>query len=388
MKCQPDRSVGPAGGILRAAPRRGRISPPPDRPGRTGRRSTKDRQERREHHVAVGRFDELGHEEDRGADDRRHQLTAGRGDRLDPARHRCREAGAFHQRDGDDAGADDVGDRAAGDRAEQHRAEHRDLAGAAAKAADRGGREVGEERAAAGDREQLAEQDEDQDHLHGDPQRGAEDRVGVDAEVDHQAAEVDRPARDLGRQQVADHGEPHEAHRHQRKRGSGGAAHALDREHDERGREHDALGRPLDQGDDQDRIAEREIGPGREADQRQQGIERPKAAVAHAAPVVVQEQQAKRETETRGHVLLGVQRQAEPARRAQQPEQRDDHERGRERRLDPGGELVQARHRATPAVERGRGSPITLPSHGSNAWNLEGPASSNLERPAPEDSAM
>ena len=58
------------------------------------------RNDRGDHHLGVGNFQELGHQEGGGAHHRRHELAAGRGIGFDGAGIDRRIARALHQRDG------------------------------------------------------------------------------------------------------------------------------------------------------------------------------------------------------------------------------------------------------------------------------------------------
>ena len=110
--------------LRRAARRPGRGASPRSAPRRTPRRSrAAPGSSAQIVDLHVGHGEELGHHEGRGAHDRRHDLPAGRRDRLDRGGERRPEAGALHQRDRDRPVDHHVGDRAARDRAEQARAD-------------------------------------------------------------------------------------------------------------------------------------------------------------------------------------------------------------------------------------------------------------------------
>ena len=128
-----------------------------------------------------------------------------------------RIARALHHRDRDRAVHDDVGDGAARDHAVEARGDDGHLGRAAAVAAHRRHREVGEELVAADRGERLAEEDVRDHDRRRDRERHAEDPVRVEIEVDGDAL----PARTLGvehagqepgelRVEDAPHGDPHE----------------------------------------------------------------------------------------------------------------------------------------------------------------------------------
>ncbi len=132
---------------------------------------------------AVGHLQKLRHDEGGGAHHRRHQLSAGRADRLNRGRLVARESRPNHCRDGDNADGEHVRYRAARNHAEQGGAHYRDLRRAAAEAAHGRHRDVREEIGAAGAGQHLAEDGERDHHEDGDLQDGADHAVDVEAKV-------------------------------------------------------------------------------------------------------------------------------------------------------------------------------------------------------------
>ena len=111
-----------------------------------GREIEQRRDDRRLDHLDIGDVERLGHDEGDGAHDRRHDLAAHAGGRLDRAREGRPIAEALHERDGELAGRDDVGDARAVDRAHERRGDDRHLGRPAAMMPDRAERDVGEQR--------------------------------------------------------------------------------------------------------------------------------------------------------------------------------------------------------------------------------------------------
>ena len=190
----------------------------------------------------VGRFQELDHQEGRRAHDRRRDLAAGAGRRLDAGGEVRPVAQPLHHRDGERAHGHGVGDRGAGDHAEQGGAEDRDLGRAAGEAARyRHGHR--QEQAAKAD----AHGDHAEQHEVEDIGRHHADRHAVDA----LAGEIEmvgelRPGR-AGMDQHAGHprageGVDDEAQRDQHQRPAHGAPRRLD--HDQgQDRAHDDVDR-------------------------------------------------------------------------------------------------------------------------------------------------
>ena len=183
----------------------------------------------------------LGDQKRGGAHDRRHDLAAVGRHGLDGGGQVRRIAGALHHGDGDRAVDDDVGHRAARDHAVEAGGHDRHLGRPAAVAAHRHQRHVGQELVAADGVERLAEEDVGDDDGGGDRQRQPENAVGVEVEIDDDAA----PARALGvehagqqpgevRVEQARQADPHQ-------RPAGQPAHALQHEQDDGAAEQDLV---------------------------------------------------------------------------------------------------------------------------------------------------
>ena len=115
--------------------------------------------------LGVGRAQELGHHESRGAHHRRRQDRARRGAGLDGPGVGGAEAGPLHGGNRHGARGEDIADDAAGHHAEQARGEDADLGGAAAERTAQREREVDEELAGAGHHEGRAEHQEPDDDI-------------------------------------------------------------------------------------------------------------------------------------------------------------------------------------------------------------------------------
>ena len=145
------------------------------------------RQDRAHDDVGVGHAHVLRHQEGRSAHDGGHDLAAGGGGGLNRARELRSIAGLLHHRDGDGAGGDGVAHGGAGHHAAQRRGHDRDLRRAAREAAAEAVRQADEEVGDAGALQERAEDDEHDDVLGADVDRGGEHAaVAVEQLVDHQ----------------------------------------------------------------------------------------------------------------------------------------------------------------------------------------------------------
>ena len=199
------------------------------------------RNDRGLHDVGIGHADGFRHDERDGAHDRRHDLAAHRGGRLDAARE-CRPiAETLHQRNGELAGRDDIGDARPGNRSHQRRGEHRDLGGAALSAAEGAHGDVGEQPDHAGPLQERAEQDEQEDVGGGDGGGDGVDALGAEGHVldhllDRIAAMVEGRGQILAEQAIGEE-EPGD----DRQRRSHGAPDQ-DEQHHQRGDADDEIG--------------------------------------------------------------------------------------------------------------------------------------------------
>ena len=141
------------------------------------------RHDRRKDDRLIGDGEILDHQERGRAHDRRRDLAAGRGRRLDGAGKVARIADADHRRNRERADRHGVGDRRARNHAEQARAEDRDLGGAAGEAAGQRGRKIDEEAAEPDARRQNAEQHVVEDVGRHDAKRDAENALAGEIEV-------------------------------------------------------------------------------------------------------------------------------------------------------------------------------------------------------------
>ena len=140
--------------------------------------------------VDVGHAHELCHEEGRGAHDRRHELAARGGRRLDGASEVLVIAEFLHHRDGQRTRAHNVGDGAAGDRTHEAGRQHGDLRRAAAGPARNGIGKIDKELAETRGLKVSAEENEEEDERGRDAQRNAEDTLGGKVEMADQLVEV------------------------------------------------------------------------------------------------------------------------------------------------------------------------------------------------------
>ena len=210
------------------------------------------RQDGPEGDLTVGDIHIFGHEERGRAHDGRHDLTAGRGSRLDRAGEFGPVAGTFHHRDRDRARGNGVADGRAGHHAAQCGRDDRDLGRAAGGPAGDGIGEINEEARDAGTLQKRAKDDKHGDelraHLYGRAQhagRAEKERVDHAAEHlikrlaalehthervheqrtdDHKDRHTDTAAAELGKRQDAGHADGDEKRRH-----LGGAGERLDK---------------------------------------------------------------------------------------------------------------------------------------------------------------
>ena len=135
--------------------------------------------------VVVLRIRHLGHQEGRGAHDGGHDLTAGRGSRLNSAGKLGGIAGPLHQRDGDRAGGHSVAHGGAGHHAAQGGGNDSHLSGAAGGRAGDAVGAVNEERSDTSGLQEGSKQHEQEDVRGTDLDGGADDTVGgIDQVID------------------------------------------------------------------------------------------------------------------------------------------------------------------------------------------------------------
>ena len=216
-----------------------------------------------------------------------------------------RIAGALHHGNGDCAVHDDVGHRAARDHAVEAGRHHRHLGRPAAIAAHGHQRHVGQELVAADGVERLAEEDVGDDDGRGDGQRQPENAVGVEVEIDDDAA----PARALGvehagqqpgevRVEQARQADPHQ-------RPAGQAAHALQHEQDDGAAEQDLV-----PGEQAELVGDRRIEDGDVAADHEAGHDQDPVVPRHhvgrrlRARLDGEEHRRQAETEEQAEVLL------------------------------------------------------------------------------------
>ena len=125
-----------------------------------GKEVQKSRNDGREHDLGVGRANQFCHNKRGRAQNRGHNLSAGRGGRFD-----CRSkfgliADRSHQWDGKRAGRDDVRDGVAGDGAKKSTGDNGDLCRTAALGARQRHGKIDEERSCAGEGQKCAEHHE------------------------------------------------------------------------------------------------------------------------------------------------------------------------------------------------------------------------------------
>ena len=289
-------------------------------------------QDRRPDDAGVGDLQIFRDQKGGGAHDGRHQLPTRRAHRLDGGRDLRRKAVALHQGNRDHADAGDIGHRAARDHAEESRPKHGDFSRAAAIAAHQCGGNIREEITATGAREDLAHQNEgrdgDQRHL----QRRAENRIGVDAQINREAAQRHRTRAENAGQQVSEIGVEAEHADHDNERQARRAARRLQhQQHDGRANQH-AVPRAVDEFVDERGIARGNVGAGAETRSAEGDIDERDFALAPRPAGKMQEGQQQRETERGRHELFGVKRQRQPCRQVRHPADDD----GNQQRLGEG----------------------------------------------------
>ena len=186
---------------------------------------------------------EILHHQERGrAHDRRRDLSAGRGRRLDGAGEVPRIADADHRGNRQRADRDGVGDRRAGDHAEQRRAEDRDLGGSAGEAAGQRGGKIDEEAAEPDARRQHAEQHVVEHVGRHHAERDAVDALAREIEVIDDAFPRVAGMREDARQRRAVERVDHQHDGDDRQRPADAAARRL-QQHDDHDRAHDPVDR-------------------------------------------------------------------------------------------------------------------------------------------------
>ena len=223
--------------------------------------------------IDVGNADELSHEEGRSAHDRRHELAARRGSRLNGSSEILVVAEFLHHRDGQGARADNVGDGAAGNCAHEAGRQHGDFRRAAAGPAGDGIGKVDEELAEARRLQVSAEQDEQEDERRRDAERDAEDALCREVEVadellDRQPA-VREDARHVGTGKGVDQEGQHDADHRQ----ADDAARRLDDEQDAQQTDNEVNARDSARAQHEMLILHHDVGRRRSAENGEQHIE-------------------------------------------------------------------------------------------------------------------
>ena len=139
--------------------------------------------QRRQADGGVGQAGGIRHQEGHGAHDRRHDLAAVGGHRLNGTGRILVEAGLLHQRDGKGAGGDHVGGTGAVDHAHEHRGINRRLGRAAAEFAEGRKGDIHKELSRADEGQDGAEDDEQEDEVRRRAQSAAEEALAADHQV-------------------------------------------------------------------------------------------------------------------------------------------------------------------------------------------------------------
>ena len=204
-----------------------------------------------------------------------------------------REAGAFHQRNGDRSVDHDVGDRAARDGAKQARREHRHLARAAGRVAGECHGKVHEQLPGAGALHECTEQDEDQHIGCRHRERDAENSLGGHIELIHEPHRL--KLRDKEAVQ-------HEQNRGERQRPADHAARSLQHDH-AHDRTHDHIGRrqvvDIEDAVDDVFVIDEQMQYRREAKHEQNVVEHCRGIARRTRSTVDQKQQHQRERQMR-----------------------------------------------------------------------------------------
>jgi hypothetical protein len=189
--------------------------------------------------AAVRQLQRLGHDECRGAHDRRDELAAHGRARLHTRGEGRTIAGALHQRDREGAGRDGIRDGAAVDHPEEPARDDGHLARPATRVTRHGERAVGEEAQEAAIGHHAAEHDEQED------ERGGHERGDAEHALRRQRLLIDQVQRRLAavgqkaRQSRPDEDVGDEGQRHDHERGTdvtpGGGQQQRDEEHTHRG---------------------------------------------------------------------------------------------------------------------------------------------------------